>query len=127
MGLVINMHDITERKQAEEEIRHRVADLEVLYENGLSISVLLEPEEIAQKMIEILSQKLDWHHASIRLYHPETKHLELLALNEPDLDPDQTQAEIDRLNKVFTSPNLGLSGWVYQTWQDDPQWGCAGG
>ena len=106
------MHDITDRKQAEEEIRRRVANLEVLYENGLSINVLLEPRKIAQKMIEILSQKLDWHHATIRLYHPDTRRLELLALNEPGLTPAETQAEIDRFNKTFASPNLGFSGWV---------------
>jgi PAS domain S-box-containing protein len=106
------LEDITKRKQAEEEIRRRVADLEVLYENGLSISVLLDPRKIAQKMIEILSQRLDWHHAAIRLYHPETRRMELLALNEPSLDSAQTQAEIDRLNKIFTSPGQGLSGWV---------------
>ncbi len=111
-GLVINMHDITERKQAEEEIRLRAAELEVLYENGLSINVLLEPRKIAQKMIEVLSQKLDWHHATIRLYHPETRRVELLALNKPGLTPDETQVEIDRLNKIITHSGEGLSGWV---------------
>lgn len=111
-GLVINMHDITERKQAEEEIHRRVADLEVLYENGLSVSVLLDPKSIAEKMLVILSQKLGWHHVSIRLYHSENMRLELLALNEPGLDPYATQVEIDRLNKVFSSPNQGFSGWV---------------
>ncbi len=95
-----------------EQTRRQVADLEVLYENGLSISVLLEPRKIAQKMIEILSQKLDWHHATIRLYHPETKRMELLALNKPGLNPDETQVEIDRLNKMTALPNKGLSGWV---------------
>jgi len=111
-GLVINMHDITERRQSEAEIRRRVANLEVLYENGLSINVLLEPRKIAQKMIEILSQKLDWHYAIIRLYHPDNSSVELLALNEPGFDPVQIQTEIDRLNKVFASPSQGLSGWV---------------
>ncbi|MBE3067438.1 MAG: GAF domain-containing protein, partial [Chloroflexi bacterium] len=112
VGLVGIGHDITQRKQAVEEIRRRVADLEMLYENGLSISVLLEPGKIAQKLIEILSQKLDWHYATIRLVHPETKHIEFLALNRPGLTPDETQAEIDRLNKIFTTPTKGLSGWV---------------
>ncbi|MDP2993545.1 MAG: GAF domain-containing protein, partial [Anaerolineales bacterium] len=111
---VVSLLDVTEQKRAEQEIRHRVADLEVLYENSLSLSVLLEPGIIAQKMIEILSQKLDWHHAAIGLVHPETKHIEFLALNKPGLTPDQTQAEIDRLNKIFASPNQGLSGWVFK-------------
>ena len=106
------LEDITKRKKAEEEIHRRVAELEVLFENGLSISVLLDPKSIAQKMIEILSQKLDWHHASIRLYHPDTKQLELLALSESDMGPTEIQAEIDRLNKTFTSPSQGLSGWA---------------
>ncbi len=111
-GLVINMHDITERKHAEQEIQRRVADLEVLYDNGLSVSVLLDPMAIAQKMLDILSRKLEWHNATIRLYHPEIKQVEMIALNRPGLSPDQTKLEIDRLNKIFTSPSLGLSGWV---------------
>ncbi len=111
-GLVINMHDITQRRHAEEESHRRVADLEVLYENGLSVSVLLDPKKIAQKMLEILSNKLGWHHAAIRLYHPETGQVELLALNKPGLSPSETQAEIERLNQIYASPHQGLSGWV---------------
>ncbi len=111
-GLVINMHDITERRQAEEEIHRRVADLEVLYENGLSVSVLLDPKEIARKMLEILSKKLDWHHAAIRLINSKTSRVELIAINKPDLTPAETQTEIDRLNQIFDSPYQGLSGWV---------------
>jgi PAS domain S-box-containing protein len=111
-SLVINMHDITERRQAEEEIQRRVADLEVLYENGLSVSVLLDPRAIAQKMIDILSKKLEWHNAAIRLYHPETKQVELLAFNRPGLNPSEIKVEIDRLNQIFATTTQGLSGWV---------------
>ena len=106
-GLIINMHDITERKQAEVEIQRRIADLEVLYENGLSISVLLEPQKIARILIDILSQKLDWHHAIIRLYHPDTKSLELLAINGPGLDSAETEKEIERIKGKFSSPDQG--------------------
>ncbi len=111
-GLVINMHDITDRKLAEEEIHRRVADLEVLYENSLGISVLLEPKKIAQKILEVLAQKLDWQHAAVNLFHPETRNRTMLALNRPGMDITETCAEIDRLNKEFASPDSGLSGWV---------------
>ena len=59
--------DITERKQTEENIRQRVKELELLYQSGLVFSQLLNPKEIAQKIIELLGEKLDWHHTAIRL------------------------------------------------------------
>jgi PAS domain S-box-containing protein len=114
-GLVLNLHDITDRKDAEAVIRRRVADLEVLYEFGLSISVLLDPERIAQMMIEIMSQKLEWHLAAIRLINPQTGRLELAAFKKSGLHPDEIQTEMDRLNQVFSSSNQeGLSGWVVE-------------
>ncbi len=77
--------DITQRKRAEENIRQRVAELEVLYDTGLSLSRLLEPKEIGRKVIETLAEKLSWRHASVRLYHVESQSLELLAFNRPGL------------------------------------------
>ena len=111
-AIVINMHDITERKRAEESIRHQLAELEVLYENGLGLGRLLEPKEIARRMIEILVTKLAWHHAAIRLYHPESNRTELLALSRPGLTQKQTEDEIRRINQVINRPGKGLSGWV---------------
>ena len=113
-AVVINLHDITERKQAEEKIRQHVNELEVLYEAGLSISRLLEPKEIGQKVIDVLVEKLSWYHAFIRLYQPETGHLDLLVYYRPGLNPPELQAEVQRLNKVIAKPGQGCSGWVVQ-------------
>jgi len=104
--------DITERKQAEESIRRQLAELEVLHESGLAISRLLEPKEIAGKMIEVLAQKLAWHHAAIRIYHPETNRAELLALGHPGLSAAEIEDQIARLNQIISRPGKGLSGWV---------------
>ena len=112
IGALGILMDITEQKKAEQNVRQRVAELEVLYESSLSINRSLEPKEIAQKMIEILAQKLAWHHAVIRLYHPETDSIEVLAFNDPGLSKTEAERQMDRLNQVVTRPGKGLSGWV---------------
>ena len=89
-AVVINMHDITERKQAEENIRQRVTELEVLYETGLSISRMLEPKEIGRKVIDVLSEKLSWRQAFIRLYHPETQQPGIVGIHPPRPDGPAT-------------------------------------
>jgi putative nucleotidyltransferase with HDIG domain len=108
------VRDITERKQAEESIRRHLTELEVLYETGMSINRVLEPKNIARKIVETLSHKLAWHHISIRSYRPETQHIELLAYTHPGLNADTMQPETERLNNAITKPGQGLSGWVIQ-------------
>src|SRR6185369_15934887 len=56
----------SKRKQAEEQIRQRLSELEVLYQSGLELNQLASPKTIAQKMINLLDQKMDWHHTAIR-------------------------------------------------------------
>ena len=81
IGVFAAARDITERKQAEQTINQRFVELETLYESGLALGQLLSPKEIAQKLIELMGSKLNWHHTAIRLYHPEDETLELLAFN----------------------------------------------
>ncbi len=107
--------DVTERKRAEEEIRQRLSELEVLYESGLAISQLLQPKEIAQKIINLLDQKLDWHHTTIRLYHPQDDTLELLAFNQPGLRSEQEKRALEeRFKTSIAKKGQGLSGWVVE-------------
>ncbi len=109
--VVLVAHDFTEHQQAEEAIRHHVAELEMLYESGLALGQLLTPKEIGQKAIELMSSKLDWHHISIRLYHQEDETFELLAFNLPDTI---SKAEILATEEQLKSVRVGegLCGWA---------------
>ncbi|MDO9303516.1 MAG: GAF domain-containing protein [Anaerolineales bacterium] len=107
--------DITDRKQAEDEMCQRVMELETLYESGLAINQLLNPREIGQKVIELLGQKLGWHHTTIRLYHPQDESLELLAFNQPGLKNEAERREVEEYFKtLITNSSQGLSGWAVQ-------------
>jgi PAS domain S-box-containing protein len=112
IGTVVVIKDITQRKQAETEISHQLSELEALYENGLAISRMLEPKQIAQRIVQVLDQKMKWHHAAVRILHPELGRLELLALSQPGLDEVQINEQIERLNQFIINQEYGLSGWV---------------
>ena len=109
------MIDITERKRTEQDIHQRVMELEMLYESGLAINQLLSPREIGQKVIELLGQKLGWHHTRVRLYHPQDESLELLAVNQPGLKNDEERYALEeRYKTLITHSNQGLSGLAVQ-------------
>jgi PAS domain S-box-containing protein len=103
---------ITERKWAEEQLHRRLNELEVLYETGLSIGRLQEPREIAEKIIEALKHKMQWHHISVRAYESETQRLRLLALSRPGLSKKLLLQEANRLDALISDASQGLSGWV---------------
>jgi PAS domain S-box-containing protein len=107
--------DVTERKQNELEIRRHIAELEAVYENGLSVGRLLEPGEIGNRVIETFSRYLPWHHVTIRLRKEASDDLELVAFSLPDVKEaekaDVEQRYVALINKV----GQGLSGWAIQT------------
>jgi PAS domain S-box-containing protein len=108
-------HDITYLKQAEAEIRRRLTDLEVLYASGLAFGQSLQPQEIGQKVIEILSERLQWHHATLRRYHPESETLELLAFHQPGLENEAERQTVgERFRSMIRKPGQGLVGWVIE-------------
>lgn len=107
--------EINERRLAEDALRQRVGELEMLYESGLAFSQLLHPKEIGQKIIELLEQKLDWHHIAVRLYEPQKDILELLAFSQSNLrDEKQRREAEERFYSTVIRCGEGFSGWVVQ-------------
>jgi PAS domain S-box-containing protein/putative nucleotidyltransferase with HDIG domain len=114
-SLVVITQDISERKLSEQTLRQRLAELETLYESGLSLSQLLEPKQIGQKIIDVLAEKLDWYHTTVRLYHPESDSLELLAYNlAHKTTKKEWQHAGERFRTLIARPGDGLCGWALQ-------------
>jgi PAS domain S-box-containing protein/putative nucleotidyltransferase with HDIG domain len=111
--IIASFNDITERKRAEESLNDRLAELELLYQSGLTLSGELDPKQVAGKLIEALEKKMDWHHIAIRNYDSESDQLELLAFKQPSLESEaQRQAVEERFNVVIPNSSQGMSGWA---------------
>lgn len=110
--VVVSHENTTTRRQAEEVLHQRITEMELLYENSLAFTQSFDPKEIAQKIIELLGEKLDWHHTAIRLVNPQDNSLELAAFDEPGLEGENTTQT--RLSRFITRIGEGLSGWALQ-------------
>ena len=106
--------DITERRQAEQEIHRRLLDLQVLYESSLGLSSQLAPEEVGRKVIEILQEHLGWHHAVVRLRQEPAGELEIIAYAAPGVTEKNYVAEIKRLTSLVGRIGQGMNGWVIE-------------
>ncbi len=98
-----------------EETWQRLLQVEVLYDHALALSQLMTPHMIGQRIIDLIAGKLNWHHSTIRLYHPHDNTLELLAFSQPDIKTAaETEAIATRFKTLIARPGQGLSGWVVQ-------------
>jgi PAS domain S-box-containing protein len=109
------LNDITERKRAEEETRHRLNELEMLYAASITVSQSLEPKEVGEKMMANLLDRFPWQHAAINLFHAERETVELLAFQQPGLENEaERSAAEERIRTIIRQPGQGLTGWVIQ-------------
>jgi len=96
-----------------EETWQRLLQVEVLYDHALALSQLMTPQAIGQKIIDLVVGKLNWHHSTVRLYHPDENRLELLAFNQPNIQTEEElMAVAARFRALIAEPSQGLSGWV---------------
>jgi len=98
-----------------EEARRRLDQLEALYENGLAVGRLLEPQAIGERIIQTFARYLSWHHVTIRLCKDNSDELELIAFHIPHLEDGITANEAHRMKSRVSRVGQGLSGWVVES------------
>ena len=104
--------DITPQKESEQQMRRRLDELEALYESGLALSQLLDPKKIGEKIIQILSDRLNWHHAAVRIRRGSSDEVELLAFSQNDHEHEKTESDYAIADHAVSNVNEGISGWV---------------
>ena len=106
--------DITPQKLAEEQDQRRLAELETLYESGLALSQTLDPRQIGEKIIGVLSERLNLHHAAVRVRREEGYEVELLAFSGMEDQAGAKEAAQTRARNAITKIGQGLAGWVIE-------------
>lgn len=79
------LHELAEKKKAETEIRQNLTELELLYENAITMNQLLDPVEIGEALIGMFIKHFAWHHAVIRLREGNGDDLSLIGFHVPGL------------------------------------------
>src|SRR5574341_615237 len=122
--------DITSQKVAQEQIERRLNELEALHESALSLSQSLDPKEIGQKVIKVLADRLNWHHAAVRVRREDSDEVELLAFSQAS-GPRKIKGTGQLIaQRAITHVGEGISGWVIQhgrmvnsgSLKDDPRY-----
>ena len=103
--------DTTPQKQAEESMQRRLLELEALHESGLALGKTLDPSEICRQIIDVLSNRLQWHHAAVRMRRGDTEDVELMAFSAAAGSSSDVVSQ-DMARDAVTKVGQGMAGWV---------------
>jgi len=97
-----------------EDAVRRMAELEALYESGLALGKSLDPREISEKVVSVLSNRLNWHHATLRVRRGDSDEVELLAFSQTDKYGHVEKVDTSHLlaGRAIMQVGQGMAGWV---------------
>jgi len=104
--------DITDRKLADEQTGRRMNELEVLHEGGLALARALDEKHVGEQIIRILEQRMEWHHAAVRLVREGTEEVELVAFSRPHHRQGEADNDKQLAEAAISSIAEGMTGWV---------------
>ena len=97
-----------------DETRHRLAELELLYQASLSASEIHSSRAVARRIVDALNRLVKWE-ASIWII--EDNRPVLLALSSSGLDDASLGLLTDRLDTTIATMEDGIVGWVCKNGQ----------
>ena len=106
VGAVVTFFDITERRNAEEELRKSEQRKRTLLELNNAIINKLTQQALFASAYEAIRRVVPFDRAAFLLYQPESKTLKLLSMNGAE------ESEFFRLGKEYDLKETQISAWV---------------
>lgn len=122
IGLAIqnaNLHadlvkELRIRKQAEIQIQQHLEELEILYDNALSVSQVFDPEKIAKTILKLLKRYFYQNHVEIHLKASDNEELRLVGYSYPGLKRQDQKKAANEINSIISQKKAGMAGWVVE-------------
>ncbi len=106
---------LIERERLFEATREQIHQLEMLYQSGLKFAQALTVDEVAQVLINTLTERFSWHHLAVRLFDAKSQEFQLVVFTLPGvLDERQKQLMLERWKTAIRTPQDGLTGLAFR-------------
>ncbi|MFZ5821676.1 MAG: PAS domain S-box protein [Chloroflexota bacterium] len=104
--------DIARRKQAEQALEKRYKELSAIYDASQRLQKLLSPDLLAQEIIQVLEDTLEYSYGAVLLVDATTGMLEPFALSNQKRDAEFLAADKDYVRSKGVRLGIGVTGWV---------------
>ena len=111
-GIVINYHDITERKQAQEKSQKRFAEINAIYESAQHLQKLFSPQDLSAEIIQTLENVLRYEYCAVLLVDEDSKYLIPFAISAQGRDADFGAQDKEYILAHQPQVGQGITGWV---------------
>lgn len=109
-----SLQDITERRQAEGEIRRRSQELATLYHASQAFAQSLDPEVIGQRLIKVMEQLVGYEYGAVLVVDEATQEVLPLALSDQGRGPEFVAQDKEYGRSKELRVGQGIVGWVIQ-------------
>jgi len=105
---------MADHNTAGETLRKRVGELVAIHKAGQQLRYLQTSEQLARKIIDVLSEVVRFDYGAVLLIDEVTGMLVPYALSVPGHAPRFVKGDLDLIANYGMSPGKGVSGWVAQ-------------